>query len=55
METLEKYPELEPLLEKLTGAITDAEMIAMNYEVEVKKMDYETVAKDFLLNKGLIK
>lgn len=53
-ETLEKYPELEAVLNLLDGQITEADMIKMNYEVEVDQRMYEDVAKDFLTEKGLL-
>ena len=54
METLEKYPELEPVLEKLTGQIANEDMIAMNYAVEVENKDPREVAETFLREKGLL-
>ena len=53
-ETLDKYPEIEKVLEKLTGQISDDEMIQMNYQVEKEKMDPRDVAEQFLEAKGLI-
>lgn len=53
-ETLDKYPELEPILEALTGQISDDEMTEMNYLVENEKMDPAVVAEDFLRKKGLL-
>ena len=53
-ETLDKYPELEGVLEKLTGQISDDEMIQMNYQVEKENMDPRDVAEQFLKAKGLI-
>lgn len=53
-ETLDKYPELEGVLEELTDKIQDEDMIKMNYLVDVKKEDPKTVAKEFLKEKGLI-
>ena len=53
-ETLDKYPELEEVLEKLTGQISDDEMIQMNYQVEKENMDPRDVAEQFLKAKGLI-
>jgi osmoprotectant transport system substrate-binding protein len=53
--TLKKYPELENILNKLDGKISNEEMIKMNYEVEKEKQDPKDVAKEFLKNKGLIK
>ncbi len=54
METLKKYPELNKVLEKLTGKISDDEMTRMNYLVEKEKQDPLKVAKDFLMGKGLL-
>ena len=53
-ETLDKYPEIEEVLEKLTGQISDDEMIQMNYQVEKENMDPRDVAEQFLKAKGLI-
>jgi glycine betaine/choline ABC-type transport system substrate-binding protein len=54
-ETLNKYPELESVLNKLQGKISDDEMTQMNYEVEKEKKDPKDVAKEFLKSKGLLK
>lgn len=53
-ETLDKYPELEEVLEVLTGKISGEEMIYMNYLVEVEKKDPAQVAKDFLMDEGIL-
>lgn len=53
-ETLKKYPELEAVLEKLTGKISNVEMVAMNYKVEIENEDPKTVATNFIKEKGLI-
>ncbi len=53
-ETLDTYPELEDVLEALTGQISDEEMTKMNYLVENEKMDPAKVAEDFLKGKGLL-
>lgn len=53
-ETLDRYPELEEVLEMLTGLIPNDEMIAMNYAVEVEKEDPAKVAEEFLQEKGLL-
>ncbi|MFC5649920.1 glycine betaine ABC transporter substrate-binding protein [Paenibacillus solisilvae] len=55
METLEKYPELEGVLNQLAGLLTDADMQELNYLVDDKKETEEKVAKDFLTSKGLLK
>lgn len=54
-ETLEKYPELKKILNKLGGKISDAEMQEMNYAVNAKGESPKKVAEDFLKQKGLLK
>ncbi|WP_335868973.1 ABC transporter substrate-binding protein [Bacillus sp. 2205SS5-2] len=54
-ETLEAYPELEDLLNDLAGQISEEDMREMNAKVDLDKETYESVAKAFLTNKGLIK
>ncbi|MBD8499563.1 ABC transporter permease/substrate-binding protein [Paenibacillus arenosi] len=53
-ETLAKYPELENVLNKLSGKITDDEMRLMNYKVNVEKKDAASVAKQFLKSNHLL-
>lgn len=53
-ETLDKYPELEDVLAKLDGQISNEEMTYMNYLVDVEKNEVKTVATDFLKEKGLL-
>lgn len=53
-ETLEKYPELRAVLDKLAGKISEDEMILMNFYVDKEKQDPQEVARDFLKEKGLI-
>jgi len=53
-ETLESHPELLDALELLTGSISDQEMTHMNYLVEIEGQDPRQVARDFLLEKGLL-
>lgn len=52
-ETLDKYPELEAVLNKLAGQITEDDMIEMNFKVEKENQDPEDVAEEFLQKKGL--
>lgn len=54
MDTLEKYPELEEVLNMLAGKITDEKMRKVNYEVDVNGRDPKIVANEFLVNEGLI-
>jgi osmoprotectant transport system permease protein len=53
-ETLEKYPELEAILNKLSDKITDDEMLKMNYEVAVEKKKANDVAREFLEKNNLL-
>lgn len=53
-ETLDKFPELRDILNKLSGVITEQDMIEMNYQVEVMKKDETMVAMEFLRSKGLV-
>lgn len=54
VETLEKHPELEPLLNRLGGQITDEEMQEMNYLVDEEQRPEAEIAREFLERKGLI-
>lgn len=53
-DLFERYPEVEGILNKLAGAIDDATMAALNYEVDGKRRDPRTVAREFLIERGLI-
>jgi osmoprotectant transport system permease protein len=53
-DILKKYPEIEPVIEELGDILTDEVMIELNYKVDELQMDPETVAKEFLVDKGLI-
>ncbi|MES9775008.1 ABC transporter permease/substrate-binding protein [Priestia megaterium] len=52
--TLEKYPELNAILNKIVGKITDDQMREMNYEVAVEKKKASTVAREFLEKNNLL-
>ncbi|MGL5977545.1 MAG: glycine betaine ABC transporter substrate-binding protein [Erysipelotrichaceae bacterium] len=53
-EILDQYPELEAVCNLLSNQISDSEMVAMNYEVESNGREPMEVAKEFLVNKGLL-
>ncbi|MFD1927416.1 glycine betaine ABC transporter substrate-binding protein [Sporosarcina siberiensis] len=53
-ETLEKYPELAELLESLAGKIDEEAIQIMNGKVDNDGMIVERVAKEFLIEIGLI-
>ncbi|WP_367281456.1 ABC transporter permease/substrate-binding protein [Porifericola rhodea] len=50
--TLKKYPGLKETFDKLEGAISEKEMMQMNYEVDQEKKSPEIVARQFLEGKG---
>lgn len=52
--TLDKYPELAPALNKLSGIINDSIMTELNYRVDELKQDPTQVASEFLKAKGLL-
>ncbi len=54
-EVLQKYPELEPALNLLSGRINDSIMTELNYRADYLKQSPEKVAKDFLLSQHLYK
>ena len=54
-ELLEKHPELEAVLNQLAGKITESQMSQMNYQVGVEGMSAETVAREFLVQEGILK
>ena len=54
-ELLKKHPELEGILNKLAGNITEKQMSQMNYQVGVEGKSAAKVARDFLVKEGFIK
>ena len=52
---LKKHPELEGILNKLAGKITADQMSQMNYQVGVEGKSANQVARDFLIQEGIIK
>lgn len=50
-----KHPEVVKSLAKLSGKITEKQMIEMNYLVNVKKQSPAKVAHTFLIKEGLLK
>ncbi len=53
-QTLETYPELEAVLNELAGKISVEDMQKMNSRVDIDGEKAEDVARDFLIEKGLI-
>jgi osmoprotectant transport system permease protein len=54
-QTLIKYPELESILDLLSGKINDRLMTDLNYRVDYLKQSPEKVAREFLVKAGLYK
>ncbi len=55
MDLLAKAPQVATILNRLAGMISDTTMATLNYTVDGKKVEAETVARDYLKNQGLIK
>ncbi len=53
-ETLEKYPEIVPLLEELGNYLTDQVMMELNYKVDELQQSPDEVATEFLQSQNLI-
>ena len=54
-ETLEEHPELKEVLNLLKDKITDKKMQELNFKADVEKERPEDVAREFLIEEGLIK
>lgn len=53
-DILKAHPEVSTILNKLAGALDDAAMQKLNYQVDVQKKSSDDVAKQFLVSKGLL-
>lgn len=53
-EVLEEYPEIAPILEELGEILDDETVSELNYKVDEHQMEPDVVAKDFLVERGLI-
>lgn len=53
-EILKEHPELESVVNKLAGQISEEDMIRLNYKVDKEEQDPRKVADDFLRERGLI-
>ncbi len=53
-DILEQHPELEGILEQLTGRISTAQMAEMTYQVDVLGRTVDEVAQEFLTGQGLL-
>lgn len=53
-DTLDQYPELKEVLNQLGGLISEEDMQKLNAQVDIEGLKEEDVARDFLIEKGLI-
>jgi osmoprotectant transport system permease protein len=54
-DVLKKFPEVEDVLNMLSGKINDSIMTELNYEVDYLKQSPEKVARNFLVKNNLYK
>lgn len=54
-DVLEKYPVIEDVLNRLGGLITDEEIRRLNYRVDQQGINAKMVARNFLIEKNLLK
>lgn len=53
-DIVEEYPEIVPIIEELGSKLTDDIMMELNYKVDELQMEPDVVARDFLVENGLI-
>lgn len=53
--TLERFPELEPVLNLLAGRINDSTMTSLNYQADYLHRDPADIAREFLESQNLYK
>jgi len=53
-EVINTYPEIEEILNQLEGMITEEEMQEMNYQVDENDENASDVARDYLIQEGLL-
>ncbi|MFB5677660.1 glycine betaine ABC transporter substrate-binding protein [Paenibacillus terreus] len=53
-DTLDQYPELKEVINQLGGTISEEDMQKLNGQVDIEGLKEEDVARDFLIEKGLI-
>jgi len=53
-DVIKEYPQIHEALQKFDRLISESDIQRMNYEVETEKKEPKNVAKEFLLEKGLL-
>ncbi|MBI0577388.1 osmoprotectant ABC transporter substrate-binding protein [Neobacillus cucumis] len=54
-DLLKKHPDLKGVMSKLSGLIDSKTMTDLNYKADIEKKEPNEIAKEFLIEKGLIK
>ena len=54
-EIMQQYPEIEPLMDKLSAVLSDEVMMDLNYQVDELQREPHVVAREFLKKQGLIR
>ena len=53
-DTLERFPGVDAVLNRLAGQISNEDMVEMTYQVDVEKRTVEDVAREFLETRGFL-
>ena len=53
-DTLERFPGVDKVLDLLAGRISNEDMVEMTYQVDVEKRTVDDVAREFLIDRGLL-
>jgi len=53
-EIVDKYPKIVEILEKVSGQISEQDIVAMNLKYDDDKVKPEVIAQEFLKSKGLL-
>jgi osmoprotectant transport system permease protein len=53
-DALRKYPGLETALQKMNNILSDSKMVELSYSLEVDHRDEKEIAREFLIEVGLI-
>jgi osmoprotectant transport system permease protein len=53
-ETIERYPEIQGYIEALGDSLSEETMIGLNYQVDVLQRDPEDVAREYVIQNGLV-
>jgi osmoprotectant transport system substrate-binding protein len=54
-QALKDFPQVQPILDQVSGLLDDVAMSEMNWRVDGNKEEPKDVARDFLAKKGFVK